>query len=70
MSVRIARFEQIRNDLFWTLYDSESDKLIRWQGYDDSYWWQNISKTDQFRVRGKYRLDPITNKVTTLEEKE
>lgn len=70
MTERIARFEQIRNDMFWTIYDIESGKFIRWQGYDDAYWWQNVSKSDQFRIRGRYRLDPITNKVFILGDEE
>jgi hypothetical protein len=70
MIERIARFEQIRNDLFWTLYDVDSGEFIRWRGYDDAYWWGNVSKTDEFRIRGKYRLDPITNKVIIIENKE
>ena len=59
-----ARFEQIRNDLFWRYWDNEERKTIKWSGYNDSFWWDNVSKTDQFQVRGKYRLDPITDEVT------
>jgi hypothetical protein len=59
-----ARFEQLYNDLFWSIYDSESDEMIRWSGYNDAYWWNSVSIMDQFQVHGKYRLNPETNEVT------
>jgi hypothetical protein len=64
-----ARFEKLSNDLFWNIYDSENDKIITWQGYDDSFWWSNVSKTDNFRIRGKYKLNPETDDVIVLENK-
>lgn len=61
-----ARFQRLRNDLFWEVFDREQDKFIRWMGYDDSYWWNNVANSEQFQVRGKYRLDPFTNEVRIL----
>jgi len=63
-----ARFQQLRNDLFWEIYDSENNKIITWSGYNDYYWWSKISITDQFQVREKYRLNPETDEVTIIEE--
>ena len=63
-----ARFERLRSDLFWTFYDwSEGGKKYSWQGYDDGYWWKNVSMSDQFQIRGKYRLNPETNEVSKVE---
>ena len=64
-----ARFQQLRNDLFWEVFDSEQGKSIKWMGYDDSYWWNNVAKSEQFQVRGKYRLDPFTNEVRLLTQR-
>ena len=61
-----ARFQQLRNDLFWEIFDREQGKFIKWMGYDDSYWWNNVAKSEQFQVRGKYKLNPISNEVTVL----
>jgi len=62
-----ARFQQLRNDLFWEIFDNEQNKLIRWTGYDDYYWWNNVAKSKEFQVRGKYQLNPVTNEVSILE---
>ena len=48
------------------------DKFIRWSGYDDGFWWNNVAATEHFTDRkgeatGKtYRLDPATNLVTVI----
>lgn len=66
-----AEFSQSRNDMHWKLYDLE-DGYVRWAGYDDSYWWDSVSPTDDARNRiGKvtgrtYRLDHETNEVEIL----
>lgn len=68
-NAQTASFSQSRNDMYWTLY-ARPDGTIRWTGYDDSFWWDNVSKGDQFRkkvgpVSGRvYTLDPATNEVT------
>lgn len=61
-----ARFQKLYNDLFWEIYDSKQQKLIKWSGYNDDYWWQNVAVSDQFQIRGEYRLDPFTNTVSIL----
>lgn len=62
-----ARFEKLRNDLFWYFYDwNDNGKRYSWQGYDDAYWWNEVAKTDQFQVRGKYRLNPFTGEVDEI----
>lgn len=63
-----ARFEKLYNDLFWSIYDLDSDKIITWRGYNDSFWWNNVARTESFQVRGKYRLNPFTNEVTELKD--
>lgn len=61
-----ARFQKLYNDLFWEVFDSKQQKYIKWQGYNDSYWWDNVAISDQFQIRGEYRLDPFTNTVSIL----
>lgn len=69
---REAEFSQSRNDMYWKLWDSD-DGFIRWTGYDDSFWWNNISvKPDwQKRVGSKsgrlYHLNPETGDVFVTE---
>lgn len=68
--MRTALFSQSHSDMHWRLYDLD-DGYIRWAGYDDSNWWEDVSKTDHFRNRvgptsGRtYTLNPINNMVTT-----
>lgn len=64
-----ARFEQLRQDMFWSIYDRKTDQIIRWSGYNDANWWNKVAPSCAFRVRGKYTLDPETNEVT-FEESE
>ena len=45
-----ADFQQFRNDLYWKIYDSE-DGFISWGGYDDAYWWDNVSKSKEAQIR-------------------
>lgn len=61
-----ARFQQLRNDLFWSIFDLDENKSIRWTGYNDAYWWNNVATSDQFQIRGKYRLNPFTGEVATI----
>ena len=37
-----AKFTHLNRDLFWRLYTLE-DGSIRWTGYDDSNWWDNVA---------------------------
>ena len=64
MKIVRARFNQISRDLFWEVFDGE--KYIRWSGYDDNFWWNNVANTEQFQVRGKYKLNPKTDEVEIL----
>lgn len=71
-AVKKAEFDQHRNDMSWRFYAGE-DGTIRWSGYDDSNWWNNVSPTDHARNRvGKvtgrtYRLDHETNEIEISE---
>jgi hypothetical protein len=64
-----ASFNQMRNDMHWSLYAGE-DGIIRWTGYDDRNWWDNVAPTDHARIRvGKvtgrtFRLDHRNCEVT------
>ncbi len=63
-----AKFSQSRNDMHWSVFTLE-DGFIRWGGYDDTYWWDNVSKADNTRTRtgeksGKtYVIDFVTGEV-------
>ena len=43
-----AEFRILRNDMFWKccILDSTNDEFyhITWQGYNDAYWWDNVSE--------------------------
>lgn len=59
-----ARFQQLRNDLFWEIFDRAENKFIKWSGYNDNFWWSEVARSDNFQLRGEYRLNPFTNEVT------
>ena len=67
-----AEFSRSNNDLYWILFDLE-DKTIIWSGYNDGFWWDTVSVSEQFQVQrgvrtGRiYRLDPRTNAVTVIQ---
>lgn len=67
--IGVANHSQLSNDLFWDKWVIDEDELLRWSGYDDHYWWQNVATTDQFQIRTgkktgkKYRLNPLSNEV-------
>ena len=54
MSEQKASFNQLSNDLFWKFYAGE-DGFIRWTGYNDAYWWDNVSLSENFKQK-KRRL--------------
>lgn len=71
-----AEHSQLSNDLFWrySFFDLLTGDFvtIRWQGYNDSFWWNNVAPTDQARVRKgsngrQYKIDFNTNKVWELQ---
>jgi hypothetical protein len=70
-TLKKATFSQSRNDMHWSIYDSEDGRII-WAGYDDSNWWDKVSPTDHARNRaGKftgrlYRLNHKTSEVEVL----
>ena len=46
-----AKFDINRNDIFWTccLFEHNKDRElewynIKWFGYNDAYWWDNVSE--------------------------
>lgn len=61
-----AKLNKIRNDLFWNFFDLESGNMITWQGYEDSFWWNRVSISDQFRDKDGFRLDPYTCEVEKI----
>lgn len=57
MMVLKANFNSFRNDLYWkaTTYDEDIKEWfsIRVRGYNDSYWWENVSeKAKRITVKG------------------
>lgn len=50
IEIQTAEFDSIRNDLYWSFW-AGSDGRIRWTGYNDAYWWNNVSKSDHARTR-------------------
>ena len=66
-----AKFSQSRNDMYWKVFDSK-DGFVRWSGYDDAYWWRNISIKPEWQARimesGRtYTLNPQTGDVFVTE---
>lgn len=61
MSKHTADFNQLSNDLYWKFYGGE-DGFIRWTGYDDEYWWNNVSLSDNF----KQKIGKITGRIFEL----
>lgn len=59
-----ARLNKIGSDLFWNFFDIENGNMITWQGYEDSFWWNKVSISDQFRYKDGFILDPYTCEVT------
>ena len=47
-----ATFSQLGNDLFWSFF-VPGIGTIRWGGYGDAYWWQNIAHSEQFTTQKK-----------------
>ena len=66
-----AQFSSIGRDLYWKVH--VAGEIIRWTGYDDRYWWDNVSVSTCFQIRKSergvfYRLNPETDKVLELVE--
>lgn len=49
MEKQVARFEQMRNDLFWEAHcpkcwqNGRQFTLLKWWGYNDRNWWDNVA---------------------------
>lgn len=67
-----ADHSQLGNDLFWKVYVS-GDGFIRWGGYNDRNWWENVAPLEHTRTRvGKvtgrtFVIDFDTSEVTITE---
>jgi hypothetical protein len=64
-----AIFTTYSNDIYWTIYLKDTGRLT-WTGYNDTYWWDNISTkvdfTEKHAKDGKtYTLDTKTCVVTS-----
>jgi len=44
-----AEFSQHRNDMHWKFWTGKT--FVRWTGYDDANWWQNVSMSSNARQR-------------------
>lgn len=67
--VGYASTDRLQNDIFFSFYTS--DETMRWTGYNDAYWWNQVSKSDQFQIKTakngtRYRLNPESREVTRL----
>lgn len=70
--VGTATHSQLGRDLYWSLFIPAEGRTLRWIGYDDANWWDNVCPLDQFRNQtgqtGKvYRLDPHLSVVVVLD---
>ena len=73
-----VEFSRSRNDLFWRCYcpvcyqNNYTFTTLRWTGYDDDHWWNNIapkrSKQTCPICKTMFRLDFETNKVEECKE--
>ncbi len=61
-----ARLNQIGNDLFWNYFDLENGEMVVWQGYDDAFWWNKVSISDNFRIKNNLKLDPYSYEVEII----
>lgn len=44
-----ARFSSLGRDLYWKHWDKD-DGFVRWIGYDDANWWQNVAPLERART--------------------
>lgn len=72
-----ATFDKLGNDMFWeyTFHDDAYNFFrVKWQGYDDAYWWTEVEHNDRIRkvetngVIKVFELDHKTNEVYLLED--
>lgn len=69
-----AKFNCLSRDLYWSVSGNygkgQTYATLRWTGYDDANWWDNVSSSDQFikqtAPNGKnYYLNVDTREVFT-----
>lgn len=64
-----ATHTQLSNDLYWKVYAGE-DGFVRWFGYNDRNWWDNVAPLEHTRTRvgkvtgRKFTIDFTTGEVT------
>ena len=63
----MTRSRRRSRDLYWKVFDGNYE-YIRWVGYDDRNWWDNVATQESWRRRvgsdGRvYTLDPDTDTV-------
>ena len=69
-----AEFNIYRNDMFWKccIYDAETGLFyhIRWQGYNDSFWWDNVAEKNRItECNGKkFKINYHTLEVVEVTE--
>lgn len=71
-----AEFSQLSNDLFWTcfIYDSKKGEWfkIKFYGYNDSYWWNNVSERNRIKTvtgdKGTQRIFELDYKTLEVME--
>lgn len=71
-----AEYSRLGRDLFWKFYafnDNNEFVRVKWTGYDDAFWWDKVSITDQAQIRTgsdgrRYKINFETNRVIEVEE--
>ena len=71
-----ARYRRLGRDLFWEFYafnDNNEFIKVKWTGYDDAFWWDNVSITDVAQISTgsdgrRYKINFHTNRVVEVEE--
>lgn len=73
-----AEFRIYRNDMFWDFHKIDCDNgfefvKVKWTGYNDDYWWNNVATTEEAQVRvgsngRKYRINFRTCEVNEVDE--
>lgn len=82
MDKLVATFSQSRNDMCWqcSVPDAKANMIgtyqprttnLMWTGYNDGFWWENVSKTDNAKIKkgndGRvWSIDFDTNEVTEV----
>jgi len=68
--VGVSDYQVLSNDLFWTfLHRVKQDyHRIKWSGYNDSFWWNQVAVSDQFKRRKCPECDMIFELNSDTEE--